>query len=108
MANDESPKIEPTLTSVADAPSVVPSAEIPTPAAVKPEGSTVETAKVDAKPAAPKSEDILAEVARANAKNNAFLKPDAILAEAAATPAVKKVAPAAKKKAPAKSAAKKK
>jgi len=33
---------------------------------------------------------------------------DAILAEAAATPAVKKVAPAAKKKAPAKSAAKKK
>ena len=83
MANDESPKIEPTLTSVADAPSVVPSAEIPTPAAVKPEGSTVETAKADAKPAAPKSEDILAEVARANAKNNAFLKPDAILAEAA-------------------------
>ena len=33
---------------------------------------------------------------------------DAILAEAAATPAVKKVAPAAKKKAPAKIAAKKK
>ena len=33
---------------------------------------------------------------------------DAILAEAAATPAVKKVAPAARKKAPAKSAAKKK
>src|SRR4051794_5949488 len=83
MANDESPKIEPTLTSVADAPSVVPSAEISTPAAVKPEGGTVETAKIDAKPAAPKSEDILAEVARANAKNSAFLKPDALLAEVA-------------------------
>jgi hypothetical protein len=83
MANDESPKIEPTLTSVTDAPSVVPSAEIPTPDAVKPEGSTVETAKVDAKPAAPKSEDILADVARANARNNAFLKPDTILAEVA-------------------------
>jgi hypothetical protein len=83
MANDESRKIEPTLTSVSDAPSVVPSAEIPTPAAVKPESSTADTAKVDTKPAAPKSEDILAEVARANARNNPFLKPDSILAEAA-------------------------
>jgi hypothetical protein len=83
MANDESPKIEPTLTSVGDAPSVVPSAEIPMPDAVKPEGSTAETARLDSKPAAPKSEDILAEVARANARNNAFLKPDAVLAEVA-------------------------
>jgi hypothetical protein len=83
MANDESPKIEPTLTSVTDAPSVVPSAEIPTPNAVKPEGSTVETAKIDAKPAMPKSEDILAELARANVRSNTFLKPDAILAEVA-------------------------
>jgi hypothetical protein len=83
MANDESPKIEPTLTSVIDAPSVVPSAEIPTPNAVKPEGSTVETAKIDAKPAMPKSEDILAELARANVRSNTFLKPDAILAEVA-------------------------
>src|ERR1700737_3497169 len=49
MANDEFPKIEPTLTSVSDAPSVVPAAEIPTPDAVKPEGSMAETAKVDAK-----------------------------------------------------------
>jgi Skp family chaperone for outer membrane proteins len=83
MANDESPKIEPTLTSVSNAPSVVPSAEIPTPDGVKPEGSPAEAAKVDSKPAAPKSEDILAELARANAKNNVFLKPDSILAEVA-------------------------
>jgi len=83
MANDESPKIEPTLTSVADAPSLAPSAETPAPAAVMPEASTAEAAKVDAKPAAAKSEDILAEVARANAKNAAFLKPDNILAEVA-------------------------
>jgi hypothetical protein len=83
MANDESPKIEPTLTSVGDAPSVVPSAEISTPAAAKPESSAAETAKVDARPAAPKPEDILAEVARANARNSAFLKPDTILAEVA-------------------------
>jgi hypothetical protein len=92
MANDESPKIEPTkleptkieptLTSVSEAPSVVPAAEIRTSDAVKPEGSA-ETAKVDARPAAPKAEDILAEVARANARNNPFLKPDSILAEAA-------------------------
>jgi hypothetical protein len=83
MANDESPKIEPTLTSVSDAPSVVPAAEIPAPDAVKAEGSTAETAKVEPKPAMPKSEDILAELARANAKNNVFLKPDSILAEVA-------------------------
>jgi hypothetical protein len=83
MANDESPKIEPTLTSVSDAPSVVPSAESSTPDAVKAEGGPAETAKADSKPAVPKSEDILAEVARANAKNNAFLKPDSILAEVA-------------------------
>ena len=83
MANDESPKIEPTLTSVNDAPSVVPAAEISTPAAAKPEGSTVDAAKLDAKPVAPKAEDILAEVARANARNNAFLKPDSIIADAA-------------------------
>jgi hypothetical protein len=83
MANDESPKIEPTLTSVGDAPSVVPAAEIPAPDAVKAESSTAETAKVDSKPAAPKSEDILAELARNNAKNSPFLKPDSILAEVA-------------------------
>ena len=87
MANDESPKIEPkiepTLTSVSDAPSVVPTAEAATPDAVKREGSPAEIAKVDSKAVAPKSEDILAEVARANAKNNAFLKPDSILAEVA-------------------------
>ena len=82
MANDESPKIEPTLTSVSNAPSVVPSAEIATADAVNTEG-LAEAAKVDSKPAAPKSEDILAEVARANAKNNVFLKPDSILAEVA-------------------------
>src|SRR5882762_1892085 len=94
MANDESPKIEPTLTSVGDAPSVVPAAETAAPEAVKPEGSTAETAKIDAKidakPAAPKSEDILAEVARANARNNAFLKPDSILAEVARAKAAAK------------------
>jgi hypothetical protein len=87
MANDESPKIEPkiepTLTSVSDAPSVIPAAEIAASEAAKLESGTAEAAKVDAKPAAPKSEDILAEVARANARNNAFLKPDSILAEAA-------------------------
>jgi Skp family chaperone for outer membrane proteins len=83
MANDESPKIEPTLTSVSDAPSVVPAVEIPAPDAVKAEGSTAETAKLEPKPAMPKSEDILAELARANAKNNVFLKPDSILAEVA-------------------------
>jgi hypothetical protein len=83
MANDESPKIEPTLTSVSDAPSVVPAAEIPAPDAVKAEGNTAVTAKVEPKPAMPKSEDILAELARANAKNNVFLKPDSILAEVA-------------------------
>jgi hypothetical protein len=83
MANDESLKIEPTLTSVSDAPSVVPAAEIPAPDAVKAEGSTAEAAKVEPKPAMPKSEDILAELARANAKNNVFLKPDSILAEVA-------------------------
>jgi hypothetical protein len=82
MANDESPKIEPTLTSVSNAPSVFPSAEIATADAVNTEG-LAEAAKVDSKPAAPKSEDILAEVARANAKNNVFLKPDSILAEVA-------------------------
>jgi hypothetical protein len=82
MANDESPKIEPTLTSVSDAPSVAPFAEIPVPAAAQPESSTA--AKVDAKPAAPKSEDILAEVAaRANAGSNPFLTPDSVVADAA-------------------------
>jgi hypothetical protein len=54
MANHESAKIEPTLMSVSDAPSLVPAAEIPTPDAVKADGSTAEIAKVDAKPAAPK------------------------------------------------------
>jgi hypothetical protein len=83
MANDESPKIEPTLTSLDNAPSVVPSAEIPAPDAVKPEADATETAKIDSKPPAPKSEDILAEVARANAKNNVFLKPDGIPTEVA-------------------------
>ena len=83
MANDESPKIEPTLTPVSDAPSVVPAAEIPAPDAVKAEGSPAETAKVEPKPAMPKSEDILAELARNNAKNSPFLKPDSILAEVA-------------------------
>ena len=82
MANEESPKIEPTLTSVSNAPSVVPSAEIVAADAVKSEGLAKAT-EVDSKPAAPKSEDILAEVARANAKNNVFLKPDSILAEVA-------------------------
>ena len=83
MANDESPKIEPTLSSVSDAPSVIPSAELSKPETVKPEGSTAEAAKVDSKPAAPKPEDILAELARNNAKNSSFLKPDSILAEVA-------------------------
>jgi hypothetical protein len=64
MANDEFPKIEPTLTSVSDAPSVVPAAEIPTPDAVKPEGSMAETAKVDAKPAAPKFDPSLPPASR--------------------------------------------
>src|SRR3954452_376533 len=98
MANDESRKIEPTrieatLTSIGDAPSIAPVPDAFPPRAVTAEGSATETAKVEPKPsapesaspnpAAPKSEDILAELARNNAKNSPFLKSDSILAEVA-------------------------
>src|SRR3954468_10551003 len=92
MANDESPKTEPTLTSISDAPALAPSAEPSAPAAATPAASTAEAPKAEApkpeaRPAAPKAEDILAEVARANSKNAAILKPDSRLPEPAkATP----------------------
>jgi len=93
MANDESPKTEPTLTSISDAPALAPSAETSAPAAATPAASTAEAPKAEApkpeaKPAAPKAEDILAEVARANSKNAAILKPDSMLADGARTNAV--------------------
>lgn len=95
MSSDETPKIEPTLTSIEGAPSITPSAgEVKAdaakiePAVESPKAEAgapkVEVApNVDAKPAAPKAEDILAEVARANTKNSPFLKPDNMLADAA-------------------------
>lgn len=104
MSNEETPKIEPTLTPITDAPSVAPSAEIPAPDAVKPDAAmAASSAQPEAQPAAPKAADVLAEVARANARASGVLQPEVIAADAAAAranaAAAKPDSPASKREA---------